>query len=633
MNSIIKKIILVTIFVLPFFILKYSFYPMILSKSLFFEGATLILATLWIIDRLFKKEKNTIPKNIVFLIFIIYVLVLLISSFTGFVPALSFWGSIDHGTGVIFMLCLFIFSLITGSVFKKVEDWYKLFTVFIVSGIVFTIGTFLSEMGIHFSKILNISSASGFLIGNSSWTGVYLAFVFFISLGITFSSKLKGQKIIGILGLLTAFLNPTLTGFVAQAPGASFGPIGLAKTGSYSVLVGIGLFILYLFFRKISSIKWRKIFVISFIAISLIGVLYVSFIGFSSMRQWVSEKAGPNRFVFWDISVSGFKEKPLLGWGGDTYQFVYAKYFNPIVTTPGYAPEYWVDRSHNIYFDEIVSSGIIGFSLLMFLYGIILFGLIRKAINDRGKEGILYMALFVAVVSFLIQGLMIFQINIGWIMVSILIAFVANFCFKDRSVAVVVIKNKDRNEDHSLRNLVPIFIVIVFCFLFNYIVIKPYKIAKGLAEFPHMHYQERMDFFKKLDNSYVGNTTDLGNAFIPYHMRLRQILQEGLKDEEKKLMIEEIKEINRVLDNSLKKQKYQEFKILASMTGFYSLIVSLTDGQERQKYYDEGMFYIEKMRIASPKNPITNAAKALLGVSLEYGESSIDILNGIDKKK
>src|SRR3989344_8912063 len=189
MNLIIKRIILTAVFLLPFVILSRSFYGIVFPKSLFIEGVTLIIGTLWIIGKLFKKEKEIekIPKNIVFLIFGIYVLLLLVSCFNGVLPVLSFWSSFDQGTGVIFMLCLFVFSLIASSVFKTIEDWYKLFTVFAVSGIVFTFGSFLAEIGIKFSKFLTLDTVNGFLMGNSSWTGIYLAFVLFISFGLIFS--------------------------------------------------------------------------------------------------------------------------------------------------------------------------------------------------------------------------------------------------------------------------------------------------------------------------------------------------------------------------------------------------------------------------------------------------------------
>ncbi|MFA6520217.1 MAG: O-antigen ligase family protein [Candidatus Paceibacterota bacterium] len=637
MNLIIKRIILISVFLLPFVILPRSFYGIVFPKALFIEGVALIVGTLWIIGKLFKKEQDKtvekIPKNIVFLVFGVYVLLLLISCFNGVLPVLSFWSTFDQGTGVVFMLCLFVFSVITGSVFKTIEDWYKLFTVFAVSGIFYTVGCFLAEMGVKFSKFLTLNTANGFSMGNSSWAGVYLTFVFFISLGLIFSSK-KSQKIIGIFGALTAFFNPILTGFLMQAPGSNFGFIGFAKTGSYSVLAGAGFFILYLFFRKISSIKWRKIFLGSVISILLFGILSIAFIGLTPIRNLIAEKAGPNRLVYWDIAIEGFKEKPILGWGGDAYPFVYGKYFNPIITTPGYAKEYWVDRSHSIYFDELVTGGILGFIALMSLYGIILFGLIRQAIKERGREGILFMALFSSMVAFLVQGLMIFQTVTGWFIISLLIALVANFGFSDRSKIEVEAKknNKDDKNEKGLNIFISFLAVVIFGFLFNYLIIKPAHIDSVMGNYPAKPYRERLALLKELDDAYVGNTTDLGNLFSPYHIKLREIIKNGLGEKEKQLMLEEIKGINVVLENGLKRQNYKDMKSLMSSVGYYSILTGMSPVAERQSYYDQGMFYVNKMSEVSDKNPIIILSKGVLDVALKYGEAGVNALE-TDKTK
>lgn len=634
MEAIIKRLILFSVFVLPFLVLTRSFYGLVYSKSIFLEGITFLIATLWIISKLLKKNKEKIPKNIVFLVFGAYVLVLIISGLSGVLPALSFWSSFDQGTGVIFMLCLLVFSLIASTVFKKKEDWYKLFTIFVASGVVFTLGSFLSEIGVKFSKFLPLNTVSGFTIGNSSWAGIYLTFVFFISLGLIFSSKIQTQKILGIIGALSAFFNPTLTAFVKQFSGMSFGPIGLAQTASYSMFIGIVIFCLYLIFRRIDSLKWRKVFVGSVAAVLLVGVISVSFIGFHSIRNLIAEKAGPNRFIFWDIAVSGFKEKPILGWGGDAYPFVYGKYFNPIITTEGYAPEYWVDRSHNIYFDELVTGGILGIFFLLSLYGVILFGLIRKAIVEREKEGILYMALFAGMTSFLVQGLMLFQTVVGWFIVALLAVFTANFCFADRNTIEAEEKKnqKDKNTARNLNISLSFITVVIFVILFNYVIIKPYKINSGMGRYPTMSHSQRLEFLKKLDNAYVGNTVDLGNRFAPYHIRMRDFIRNGLKENEKQLMIQEIKEIVIILENGSRRQNYMDMKSLMSSVGFYSILVGMSPVAERQGYYDQGMFYVNKMTEISNKNPIIILSKSVMDVALKHGEAGVNALE-TDKTK
>ncbi len=617
MNSIMKKIILGLVFFLPFVIFPSAFFPMVYVKSLFFEFVTLLLLALWIIHRIYNRGENTIPKSLPLFIFGIYTFLFMVSGLSGATPGLSFWGSMDHGIGGVFMLILFVFTLILSSLFKDDEDWYKLFTTFVISGIIFTIGGIVSHQGFHFSNGLSLDIFSGFTIGNSSWTGIYTAFVLFVSLGLAFAGRNTIQKTIGLIGVVFAFFDPTLTGFIFQAPGANFGFVGLARAGSYSIFVGLLLFGLYLIYRKIESLKYRKIFIGSIISLFIISAVAFLSIGLTPTKNYITDNAGPNRLVFWDIAVKGFKDKPILGWGSDTYQFVYAKYFNPVVLTPGYAPEFWVDRAHSYYFDELQAGGIIGFVGLISLYFVLLFGLIRKALNDFSREGFLYMAFFAGVVSYMIQGLMIFQTLNGWFMMAIFVAFTSYKCFKNNEN---VNKNEIKvvNEDNKrLNNLVSIFVVLGLGMIVRYVVFIPFNIDRNIGKFQSMGFVERITFLSELDSAYMGNITDIGNVFAPYHLLLRGNAEKGLSSEDRKIMIYEINAIDKILENGLKKSNYMEMKVLMSAVGMHSILVSLTEGAEQKKYYDEGIFYVEKMKVVSPENLITKEAQVLLDSSLD----------------
>jgi O-antigen ligase len=613
----IKRIIMVLVFVLPFIVAEHSFYPYVFMRSLVFEGGALVLGLLWVIGKLYDKDNSyTFPRNIMMWVLGIYVLILLISGLHGFVPVLSFWGSVDHGTGVVFMLCLLIFTLVTSSVFRSIEDYTKLFGVMILSGIVFTIGTFMAASGVEFYEAIDMTAQGGFTIGNSSWAGVYIAFIFFISLGLAFSSINKKYKILGIIGAVTSFLDPNLTGFVLKSGHISADPIGWAQTASYSMWFSIGVFILYIIFRKIKKVKWKNIFTISVFILFFIGL----FISFKPIHNLILEKAGPNRFVFWNIAVQGFKERPLLGWGGDSYSFIYGKYFDPMTTVIDARPEYWVDRAHNIYLDELVSGGVLGFIFLILLYGIILFGLFRKVYFEINKEGFLYIGLFAGLLSFLIQGLMFFQTALGWVIVAILAAFVSNHCFKDKKGKKFTNKINKKFKPVFLG-----FIIIIFFTSFNYVFIKPFNMDKNIYGFFRMPYEKRLEFYKELDRGYIGNTNNLGNIFIPFHEKLNQAYKAGMDKESINMAINEIKSINVILDNGLKKEHYMDMKLLMSIVGLRSSVIALLNGQERQDYYNQSIFYVQKMNDISSKNPLVKLSKDVLDISLLYGDKIFNL--------
>lgn len=604
------------VFILPFVIFQKVFYPTVFSKFLFFETITLVSSLIYIINLSHGKASFVIPNKKLFYIFALYILSITLSTTFAFAPKMSFWGSFDQGTGLIFVWSIFVFSLITVNTFKTKEDWYKLFSIFSFSGILFTIFSLMGQFGIRFSKFIELNNFNGFLIGNSSWSGVYLAFVFFVSLGLAFSSTNKRQKMVGIIGSITAFFDPILTGFILQAPGASFGPIGLARAGSYSLWFCIFLFILYLIFRKIKSIKIRKIFLWTIFSAFVLSILFLFTLGQNKVKNFIEQKAGPNRLVYWSIAVDGFNEKPLLGWGLESYQYVYTKYFDPIIKTEGYAKEYWVDKSHNIFLDEMVTSGFLGTLFLILFYFIIGFLLLKKALSNFDREGFFYMALFLGLVSFLIQGLMIFQIIIGWFIIALFFSFVSF----DNGINL---PKKDLYYNPLFKNSIIAFACLIFIFFFSVIVVKPYNFSHKLASFPVMKYQDRIDFYQSIDDFYFGNLSDLGNAFLPYHLRLRSILERGLNNNEKQLLVKEIFELDNVLNSSLVKQDYMDFKSLTALISLNSIAIALSDGEEKDIYTKKSMFYIEKMKEVSPDNPIIQSSESLINFSYLKGEDSL----------
>jgi len=617
MNLIIKRSIFVLVFLLPFVFLTSSLFPFSFPKVLFIEIFAIILGTLYLVNRLYRKDNNIIISNsLVFWVFFVYLLSFLISCLTSVAPVLSFWGSLERGISIPFLLSLFALSLIISFLFKSLEDWLKLFAVFISSGILFTVGSFIAGKGINLSSNYKIMANTGFTFGNSSFAGFYLAFIFFISLGVFLSSKIKFHKVLGVLGMLSAFLNPVITGFIFSGGKLE----GQARTALYSILIGIIIFVLYFIFRKISSVLWKKIF-IGFLSLIFIFGLFIIVNKSSSVKQIIIEKAGGDRLVFWDIAMKGFKEKPVLGWGNNTYHLVYAKYFDPIIMTPGYDKELWIDKSHSIYFDELVSGGIIGFVLLMFLYGVLLFGLIRSAIREKSKDNFLFVSLFIALITILIQGIMLFQTATAWFLVVILMSFVSNFCFKNKDIF------KKEIDLSKYKIVIGTSLVVLCCIGMVYVVFKPYNISHKLTSLSSMGQSDRLLAYKQIDKSYIGNTEDVGGVFLPIFANFRNAFknEKTIPDGVKKQIMDEMTSINILLDNSLKRENYKDVKILTSIIGFDSIFVAITTGSEQEEYYKEGIVYVDKMAQASPNNPIIEMSKGMLDFSLKYGLSSLQI--------
>jgi tetratricopeptide (TPR) repeat protein len=69
------------------------------------------------------------------------------------------------------------------------------------------------------------------------------------------------------------------------------------------------------------------------------------------------------RFMNWGIAWEGVKERPLLGYGQDNYEYVFSKHYDPNM----YAQEPWFDRTHNLIFDWLIAAGFLGLSAYLLI--------------------------------------------------------------------------------------------------------------------------------------------------------------------------------------------------------------------------------------------------------------------------
>jgi len=89
------------------------------------------------------------------------------------------------------------------------------------------------------------------------------------------------------------------------------------------------------------------------------------------------------RFVVWERAVTGWLERPLLGWGPENFNVMFQRHFNPVLFLPEYGQEIWFDRAHNIIVDTLVTVGIVG---LLAYFGIFLATLLILWQNYQKKR-------------------------------------------------------------------------------------------------------------------------------------------------------------------------------------------------------------------------------------------------------
>ncbi len=138
----------------------------------------------------------------------------------------------------------------------------------------------------------------------------------------------------------------------------------------------------------------------------------------------------------WNSAWQGFKERPILGYGQENFYVVFNKYFNPEIYSHANS-RIWFDRAHNIFLDHLITGGIIG----LILYALLILGpawiLFKKGVLHKTKEqedrdkvkktvNLPEQILLLAVIAFVIQGLVVFEALVTYIPLFLMLAYIAS---------------------------------------------------------------------------------------------------------------------------------------------------------------------------------------------------------------
>jgi len=278
-------------------------------------------------------------------------------------------------------------------------------------------------------------------IGNANQLASYLILGFFV-VGLLISGWIlplrKSKKIYTNLCLLIALIFLT------------FYSICLLKTSTRGALAGIilsGGLMLFLAFFKTSLRKFKivagTILMLIFIGIS--GLFYFRKSQFiqsnSSLNRItrITDIDGTNTFKSrlenYIIAFDGIKAKPFLGWGQETYHYIYAQYFNPKL----YADANWYDRVHNIILEWLIIGGILGLIAYLSVWVAVLYQLWNIDSNLNITAKVLLSGFLLA---YFVDNLSLFDNLLSLVAFMTVIAFIENNSFKTRSNQPCVFSNK-----------------------------------------------------------------------------------------------------------------------------------------------------------------------------------------------
>ena len=439
-------------------------FPFVFPKTAAFQILVEIMFFVWILLAIERPEFRP-AKTKLFWALALFLAILILASLFGVDFYHSFWSNYERMTGIITLLHYFVYFLVLSSVLKTKKDWLLIFDSFIVSGILVALVALLQKLNIQAFMLAGTGRLSSTL-GNAAYLAAYLLFILFFVAFMFFQRPSKGVRI--YYGIVFLFVFTIL--YWTETRGALLA----------LVLAAILFFLALVFWPKEAGqsetlLRFRRKIKKIALGILISLVIFVGAVYFGKNAAWVknsptllritsisfNEPTSQTRLLAWKLSLKGFADRPILGWGWENYNVVFNKYYDPHL----YPIESWFDRAHNIVFDTLITTGLAGFLSFFGIFAII-FWIIWRAWR-RKKIDFLNASLFAILpLAYLAQDFFVFDMLYSYLPLFTFFAFIS---WIGTSGKKAVISQKVIKSNIFLK----IILIIVFVFFVYSFNIKP----------------------------------------------------------------------------------------------------------------------------------------------------------------
>lgn len=265
-------------------------------------------------------------------------------------PSKSMFGTLERAFGFFNVLHYGILLFIAVIALRTSRQW----NTFLAVSVAMSIYAALNLIG----PVLLTGYVPETVAGNPTFISAYLIFHIFFALYLFTQTDNKKFKIllgfIAVMQISAVLLSSVRGAFVGLSAAVFFMILyAIWKYKNIRIPLAGGLIIIFLIY----------------------GLLFINkgspFLSNNSLVRRItsfslSGETIKARFAMWKIAFSGIKDRPILGWGRENYSLVFNTHFDPSFDAAGVG-EAWEDRSHNVFFDESVNSGILGLLAYLFL--------------------------------------------------------------------------------------------------------------------------------------------------------------------------------------------------------------------------------------------------------------------------
>ncbi len=396
---------------MPLIFIKELIFPFVFSKLIVFQiligitfPAYLLLA--WM-------EPRYRPRRHPLLLAVLsYFVAMLLSTLFSVDILRSWWGNQERMNGLFTLLHFLGWFLMTTSLIRTWKEWEAVLRVQVVVGGLVALTAIWQRWVNPEVFLYKAGPRVGGILDNAIYQGMYQMFMLFLLALLTLKTRVRAWWLTyGALALLA------VGGFVASQ---SRGP-----------LVGLfaGLVVSALCFGFLSKERRYRLAAAGSVVAAMLGygTLYlargtelVRALGLARFVDLASTSS--TRFIAWKIAWEGFKDRPLTGWGLDTFHLIFNANYNPISLRYSLY-ETWFDRAHNTVLDVLSMTGIFGIITFFAIFAM-LFWSVYKAYK-RGDLDLSFTALLAGLpVAYFVQNLFVFDHPAGFILSYLLYALV-----------------------------------------------------------------------------------------------------------------------------------------------------------------------------------------------------------------
>ncbi len=339
--------------IVPFIVSESLFFPYIVGKNLFFRVIVEIGFAAWLLLAL--RDSSARPRLSALLwSFVAFTGVMGLATVFGENAWKSFFSNFERMEGYITVLHLFAYFVMAATVLNTERLWTRFLQTSIGASLIVSAHGLLQLAGA--TAINQGGNRLDATLGNAIYLAVYMLFNMFFAAILFARDRSLWKRVAYGAVILIQFVVLYNTG----TRGTVFGL--LAGTLVTSALVAL--------FDKAD--KRRRIIASAIIgaAIVLVGTfLAIRNTGFVTESPILSRFAsisfqGQGRSYIWPMAIDGFKEKPMLGWGQENFNYVFNAHYNPAM----YGQEQWFDRAHNVFLDWLIAGGLLGLMGYLALY-------------------------------------------------------------------------------------------------------------------------------------------------------------------------------------------------------------------------------------------------------------------------